>query len=305
MRAEPYSCRLCGRRQGTVVVSGMRDWEYGAKGEYAYLRCGTCGMVQIHPFPSLEDLIEAYKVDYHGYAELDDMGPLFKTLYDAKESVLERRLRRLIPAEARVLDVGCGNGKFLSRARAKGASYVEGIDFSPRAVARLQETGITAFLGTFLEYSKPDGFFDLIAMNNYLEHTLEPLQELVKARRLLKAGGYLTGEVPGFDSFERRIFGKYWGGNHVPRHTFQFEPGSLRSILEKAGFREIQITHDLNTGHWALSVQNLLHRNGEDRSDLRHGRAWYYFPLLLAFVPVNVFCVLARRAGVVKLLARA
>jgi SAM-dependent methyltransferase len=306
--SDEYQCRFCGGQDGRPTVAGIKDWEYDVAGEYAFIECRDCGGVQLHPFPELEDLIEAYNVDYHGYAELADMGRLFHALYAAKESFFQKQLQRLIPRGARVLDVGCGNGKFLSRVRDIGAGYVEGIDFNERAIALLEDKGICGYRGTFEQYVKEDGYFDLIAMNNYLEHTLDPDAEVRKARRLLKDGGYLIGEIPGFDSFERRIFGKYWGGNHVPRHTFQFHQSFLKSLLDRANFRRVRITHELNTGHWALSVQNLLHRhstNGQKTRGLKHGRAWYYFPLLVAFIPVNVFCVLARRAGVIKFFAEA
>jgi hypothetical protein len=64
----------------------------------------------------------------------------------------------------------------------------------------------------------------------------------------------------------------------------------------------------MNAGHWALSVRNVLQRKKPDlrnNPSVKHGRAACYFPLLLAFVPVNLFCVLFRRAGVVTFYARA
>jgi hypothetical protein len=145
-------------------------------------------------------------------------------------------------------------------------------------------------------------------MNNYLEHTLNPIAELTKAKSLLRPGGQLFGEVPGFESFERRLFQHYWGGNHVPRHTFQFGARFLLDLLARCEFIDCHITHELNTGHWALSLQNFFQRAKPDlrlNPSVRHGRAVYYGPLLLAFIPINLFCVLARQAGVIKFQATA
>jgi len=147
----------------------------------------------------------------------------------------------------------------------------------------------------------------VVFMNNYLEHTLEPRAELEKARDLLKPGGALAGEVPGYDSPDRRLFGPYWGGNHVPRHTFQFDQGFLRRLLAEAGYQRPRIQHSLSTGHWALSVQNYLVRyelaGGGPPASLRHGRAWYFHLLLLAFLPVHVPCVLAGKSSVTRFVA--
>jgi hypothetical protein len=54
-------------------------------------------------------------------------------------------------------------------------------------------------------------------------------------------------------------------------------------------------------------VQNFLQRNRVDLADnpaLKHGRSWYYVPLLLAFIPINIICVLSRRAGCIRFTAR-
>ena len=160
-----------------------------------------------------------------------------------------------MPKEARVLDVGCGTGELLLALQKMGASEVEGIDFNEKALGMLAKKGIKGFKGTFEDFKKEEGYYDLIIMNNYLEHTTNPLAELEKAKKLLKKGGHLYGEIPGFDSYERRIFKRFWGGNHVPRHTYQFNQGFQKTILKQKGFSDIEVQHKLNTGHLALSIE--------------------------------------------------
>lgn len=299
-----YRCRFCEGRRFKVVVGGIRDWEYGVPGEYCFVSCSQCDFVQIHPFPSLEDLGKAYAVDYHGYVEAQDLGPVYLALYRVKNWLPDSRLRRLLPPHPRILDVGCGNGGFLARFSHVTGAQLTGIDFSERSVESTRARGFQAFLGTFDQFVAPEPY-DMIAMNNYLEHTQAPRGELQKAWDNLKSGGHLVGEVPGFNSYERCLFKRYWGGNHVPRHTFQFDEILLRRALKEVGFEDVQVTHELNTGHWALSVQNLLQTFiGPKAPPLRHGRAWYYELLLPLFLPLNIFCVVARRAGVIQFRAR-
>jgi SAM-dependent methyltransferase len=301
-------CRVCGSNDWRVEISGIRDWEYGIAGSYDYCRCNRCGIVQIAPFPSLEELVKAYQIDYHGYAEATDKGPFYRVLFAANDWLFTKRLKSIVAPGAAVLDLGCGNGAFLQRVRSMGAGLVEGIDFSEQAVGAAAKRGIRVFHGVLGDFERPPATYDVIFMNNYLEHTSDPLAELRKCRQLLKPHGRLVGEVPNFDSFDRCLFGRYWGGNHVPRHTFQFDPPALRALLSRAGFRDARPSCELNTAHLVLSVQNLLQRN---RSDLRHnpalkhGRAAYYGLLLLAFLPVNFFFVVAGKAGVMKFYATA
>jgi SAM-dependent methyltransferase len=303
-----YRCRFCAGASAEPIVRAIRDWEYGCEGEWDFVSCVDCGGVQLHPFPTVADLQRAYDVDYHGYEQEGEKGAIFGVLYALKTRLLKRKLRRFLVPEARVLDVGCGAGGFLEALRSLGLHDLTGIDFSERAISLLEAKGLAGVRGLFVDYDGPRASFDLISMNHYLEHTLDPRAELQRARELLREGGALVGELPGFDSYERRLFGRYWGGNHVPRHTLQLPQEFLVRLLVDCGFREVHVSHELNTGHWALSVQNAAQRGV---ADLRHnpavrwGRAWYYFPLLLAFIPLNVLCVLAGKAGVVRFSARA
>ena len=305
--ANNYNCNYCGSTRYSTQTRDIKDWEYGVGGSYDYLRCRQCGGVQIDPFPDLEDLRKAYAIDYHGYAEGERRGPLFSLLYVARDVMFQRKMRPLVGPGSRVLDVGCGQGDFLRGIKSIGVEDLTGIDFNADVIETLASHGIKGFAGTFAEFRASDNSFDLIAMNNYLEHTIDPCAELGQTFNLLRPGGHLVGEVPGFDSIERRLCGRFWGGNHVPRHTYQFDHGFLRQKLEAGGFVDINISHQLNTGHLALSVQNFLQRN---QTELRHnpalhkGRSRYYVPLLLLFIPINFFFVALGKSGCVQFRAR-
>lgn len=300
-------CRVCGEHLSQAEVTGIRDWEYGFPGEFAYRLCPSCGVRQIFPFPDLDDLREAYRMDYHGHAEPGQKGLLYSLLFRALERKEQARLSLLVTGGASVLDVGCGIGLFLEKLRSLGATNLTGIDFSERAVGAVRARGITCHQGTFLDFPAEAGSFDVVVMNNYLEHTMNPAQELEQARRVLRPGGVLVGELPNFNSLDRALFGRFWGGNHVPRHTFQLDPKVLRTFLNQAGFSQVRLCFPLNTSHFALSVQNLLQRSAPNlrhNPALRHGRAVYYSALLLALIPVNALAVLLRRTGFLTFEAR-
>lgn len=302
-----YQCNYCHAQQFDVITEGIQDWEYGVAGSFGYYQCQSCEGVQLHPFPDLEGLKQAYDIQYHGYATGQKRGALFSLLYGAKERFFRRQMSRLIDSSSKVLDVGCGAGEFLLNVRSLGVSSLEGIDFSEDMISSLAGQGITGYCGTFPEFEGQADSYDLIAMNNYLEHTVEPRLELERSLRLLSSGSYLVGEVPGFDSWERRLFGRYWGGNHVPRHTYQFNSHFLAQLLRDTGFVDVEISHQLNTSHWSLSVQNYLQRNVKNLREnpaISFGRSHYYALLLLLFIPVNIVCVLMKKSGCIKFSAR-
>ncbi|MBF0296372.1 MAG: class I SAM-dependent methyltransferase [Magnetococcales bacterium] len=301
-------CRVCGSDARSKMVDGVRDWEYGVAGEYGYYRCSQCGMIQIHPFPDLCALRKAYDIDYHGHASGAQRGYIIEKLLEVNDLLIRFGLKKYLKPGCAILDVGCGSGAFLEKLKFIHPMRLDGIDFSIKAVQMAQAKGIMIYHGVFADFPSPDGVYDVIFMNNYLEHVIDPMGELLKARRLLKAGGLLVGEVPNFKSFDQWLFGKYWGGNHVPRHTFQFAPQSLSDLLEKAGYQQISIHHQINPSHFALSVQNYMQRNKVDlynNKSLIKGRAkGYYSLLLLGLLPINIILAWMRRSGLMRFAAR-
>lgn len=307
MSAGGSTCRVCGATEHSHAVEGVRDWEYGVDGEWAYRRCSSCQLLQLEPFPTVEDLVEAYDVDYHGYRTTAEKGRLYKLLFDVKDGLFKKKIAKVVPRGAALLDVGCGSGEYLRRMSFLEPSRIDGIDFNETAVELARSKGVSCFQGIFPDYPAEPDTYDAVFMNNYLEHTLDPGVEVEKALRLLKPGGALIGEVPNFRSVDRKVFGRYWGGNHVPRHTFQFEPGSLTALLARAGFQDVRTNQELSSNHLTLSIQNWLQRNEPDLAAnprITHGRTWYYNHLLLATAPVNLLFKLAGQSGVMKFFAR-
>ena len=110
-----------------------------------------------------------------------------------------RRWLRVSPG-ARVLDVGCGIGRWSCRLAARGAT-VTGVDLSPtmivQASRRAAAQGVAArcrFLAQDLAALEVDGQFDLILGVTVLQHILEPAALRAAVQRLvshLSAGGAL------------------------------------------------------------------------------------------------------------------
>jgi 2-polyprenyl-3-methyl-5-hydroxy-6-metoxy-1,4-benzoquinol methylase len=124
-------------------------------------------------------------------------------------------------------------------------------------------------------------------MNNLIEHVRDPVQELIKARSLLKDNGVIFIETPNTDSWDFKVFNRYWGGLHTPRHTFLFNPISTYSVCKLTKLKVEKFLFPISTDHWALSVQNLLQSKKLFNSNLKNGRTWYFKYLLFLFIPIN------------------
>ncbi len=300
-------CRVCESPHASVVQAKIRDWEFGAGDEYEYRRCGSCGVVQLHPFPTIADLLEAYPDHYVAFQDKETShGLVYKALWRLSAAALKRMLRPYIPDGARVLDVGCGNGGFLERLRPLGATTLDGIDFSDRACALAEKKGITTFCGTFEDFDGEPDAYDAVFMNHYIEHVMHPHVELATALRLLKPGGWIIGELPNYRSLDRWLFGRYWGGNHVPRHTFQYDPKTLGDLLTRTGYEDVTFGQQVNPGHLVLSLQNWWYRDVDPKTNdrLTHGRMKSFGALLALTAPFHAIQALCGASGMIRFRAR-
>ena len=145
------------------------------------------------------------------------------------------------------------------------------------------ETNDTSFESPNTQLIDSEFKFDLIVMNNLIEHVVDPIVELRTAKRLLKTGGKIFIETPNTNSWDFRLMQKFWGGLHTPRHTFLFNPQSMGVICKITKLEIHKIFYPINTDHWALSIQNLLQSCNRFKLKLRNGRTWYFKYLLFFF----------------------
>jgi SAM-dependent methyltransferase len=127
------------------------------------------------------------------------------------------------PRGARVLDFGCGPGKFLDRLQDAGWETYGIEPSTPAAFARHVR----------LERPPQDGSFDLVLLNHVLEHVTHPLEILRQLSQALREGGFLFVGVPAVDTLPQHRDFKYCiDGRH---HLLCYSQACLRGLLARAG----------------------------------------------------------------------
>ena len=253
------SCRLCG---GTGAVAVLRP------GPYTLVRCQQCGLVRTEGTEAAP--AASYDEGYYSAHVLADnrrasteataaglRARLMDRAYSTYLAPASRGMQRLLflpvrnrlsglPPRSRagrdLLDVGCGDGDFLFRAREHGFR-VTGQEINPAAVASARAAGLEVYLGELDTAPFEPGSFDIVRLWHVLEHVPDPVATLRQVRRLLRPAGLLIVGVPDFDSPARRLFQDRWSGLQLPFHLHHFTRATLRRTLAAGGFTHPTIRH--------------------------------------------------------------
>jgi ubiquinone/menaquinone biosynthesis C-methylase UbiE len=149
--------------------------------------------------------------------------------------VYEVLVREAGLAGQRVLDVGCGTGRFAATLSER--AKVWGVDRSPEMleVARSRESNVRFKEGSVYELPFKDGWFDRVTMW-LVVHLLERPRAYAEIHRVLAAGGRI-----GVATFDPSYFGVFWFRDYFPsmeaidRARFP-TTGDFEAELTAAGF---------------------------------------------------------------------
>ena len=218
----------------------MFDDRFGCPDEVDIRRCTNCGHRSIDPLRPDSELKVLYET-YYGRS-----GPIHQLTYSRTRAMV---LREALPgrhflrqAKGRsLLDIGCGSGEFLARATALGFQ-VTGIDVDSHAVEAARSHGFSAHCGTAASDALRDASFDVITLNQVIEHVEDPLSTLVSLRDRLESAGILFIATPNGDSASLRRTGRNWSNWHVPYHQHIFSQNSLRLVAAAAGLTPVRVS---------------------------------------------------------------
>jgi 2-polyprenyl-3-methyl-5-hydroxy-6-metoxy-1,4-benzoquinol methylase len=181
--------------------------------------------------------------EYHGAAHEVSHSYLFP--------IIEKMLRNMPKSkDATLLDLGCGNGSFLSLLQGQGWRLI-GIDFSPSGIeiARASYPEIEFFLADAQsDLGKHIGEVDVVVSTEVIEHLYDPRGFFRNAYRLLKPGGILIVTTPYHGYLKNlmlaltgsldRHFTVLWDHGHIKF----WSRATLTQALDEAGFAVEEFT---------------------------------------------------------------
>jgi SAM-dependent methyltransferase len=162
-------------------------------------QCRSCGFRQIRPRLDRETLSSIYPEEYFdpevnfGYSDFSRQAQRSQRV----AYFLARKMRGLVPSEAKLLEIGCALGFLLHAFQRYTSWQVRGLDVSPFASYFARKMyGVNVVCGTLQEERFPDENFDFIIQKDLLEHVTHPRAHMLESNRILKKGGYLWLVTP-------------------------------------------------------------------------------------------------------------
>lgn len=235
---------------------------------FCYCSCDQCDLLFINPIPSLEDLELMYPSSYQQGVD--------KTIESkfAKQPGLRYpyhfifNLFQQKNSGSKIVDFGCGNGKFIWNALKEGFS-VDGVEYGKEQVQKLseeiKESSFFTVEGFFLSKVK----YDIIFMSNVLEHFTKPNIEFNELKRKLNKNGQVVVEGPlekntslvnffKWKYFElRKRLNANYSTAFPPVHVFYSNYKNQLAFFENNGFQTIKFELMENTWPYPNSVREI------------------------------------------------
>ena len=238
-------CPVCTGTE-TISIRPAFDDRYGCPDIFSLVRCNACGHVMTSP--ALQE---------------DELGRLYSTYYPRKNVVsadlvaaakkaaepwawlyrwwggTNNQGQYMVSCGQVMLDVGSGSGLSLLEAQELGAEAY-GIEADPNIRRIADEVGLRVHIGSLHDQPFPGVSFDLIVLNQVIEHIPDPGNALAALKERLKPTGRLALVFPNRRSFWQRLSGLKWINWHIPYHLHHFDANGFKVFAQRHGFRVIR-----------------------------------------------------------------
>jgi SAM-dependent methyltransferase len=303
-RPSSSCCPLCGSSRTRIFCQAFDRVRRTPQETWEILQCLDCRFGWTYP-PLEEGTINRYYPptylgDTARMIREFQAGELQKSRSWRKETEKAELVERYVKG-GRILDVGCADARFLLALDGRKWTRT-GVEFSEPTVRLVCEAfpDLRLIPGDIYSESLEPGSFDVICFWHVLEHLPSPTKVLTRVRELLKPGGVVFISLPNLDSFQARLFRRFWYGfDDVPRHLHHFSPRSLQGILSAAG---LKFLHGPLLFSRIVSFHSLKYSLINWSEERFRSRAGYYAlkPFLYGFAVLER---LAGSAGIITVVA--
>ena len=223
-KTESIRCPLCNSTNEKYLFS---------KDGFRVVKCNKCELVYINPRLKpdvLEELYNTNEISPESYYE-KNISQDFKNFTRRLKLIQKYRKK-----PGKLLDIGCNIGTLMKVAEENGWETV-GVEFNKSAAAfGRKRFGLKILDRDFMKIKFKPSSFDVVVMNDVIEHVTNPVATLKEVRRILKKGGVLFMSTPNIDAFLPKITRSIWLHLKPNEHLIFFTPKTIKVLLDKTGF---------------------------------------------------------------------
>lgn len=250
-----------GNSMKNCQICGMNDWANHYVGPIRYgkfeskqfrngviKRCGTCSAARLE-----NEIVDYESSHYRDLVDGTSQVADYRKLHDASQ--LEHL--RLLGTEglygSKVVDIGCGAGRFLDLIKGFTSAPTLGIEPAMQYREHLQTNGHEVF-GSTAEASSWHGMANIATCFSTIEHVEDPLILMRNAWDILQPGGKMVVTTPNRNDILLDLIPEDYGSffyRYV--HQWYFDLNSLEELCQRAGF----LVSKVSTFH-RFDISNLL-----------------------------------------------
>lgn len=235
------NCLVCGQNNFKTLFS-CKDF-VATREDFQLQYCESCSFIFTNPRPNISEIVKYYQSDQYISHSGKKKGLIYK-IYDIVRDFSIRQKLNLIKKyhkSGKLMDLGCGLGYFLNGVKLDKTFDGLGVDISDDAVEYVKNTfGINVKNESELD-NLDKHTFDIITQWHVLEHVHYLNERMQQLHHLLKQDGTMFIAVPNSKSKDAEIYKEYWDGYDVPRHLYHFNQKSFSLLMEKHGFKIVEI----------------------------------------------------------------
>lgn len=217
-----------------------------AKFGFSYAACRRCDTLFVNPRPGYRDLTKFYSDSPSTKFWIEDF---FLPMAEARrEKIFKPRAEQAASefpqmGSGRIADIGAGFGLFLEELRKIWPhSVMSAIEPSPDMAKICRDKGFHVIPAMLEDVDASKDRFDLITAFELFEHLLDPVTFLKIVHDLLEENGVLILTTLNGLGFDIQLLWENSKSIFPPHHLNFFNPYSMERLLERTGFREINVT---------------------------------------------------------------
>ena len=262
-------CKVCQNDKDNEIVYIDERQIGGGKEKFAYLLCNKCGTLQRNEV--VKNIEDYYPNTYYAFQKnikyskklrilLKKMIGFFiihsslpisirNYLIGSKFQFVNALCGTHLSTKSKILDVGCGNGKWLHELYEIGFMNLTGVDLFAVPVTNEFEF----IQGTLTDIENET--YDCITLNHSFEHMDNPAEILDKIHSLLEENGICILRIPIMGKYAWKKFRNSWYQIDAPRHSFLYTEAAVADMCARHALKIDSCVFDSSSEQIWISEQ--------------------------------------------------